>query len=316
MPGFRDTTALGKAIGKMRHIVQRHDSKSKKARIMEAIDDDPSLIDPVLTLIESGLVKQFAQKASAPRLPTCCNNAHLLPAKIVVPLLKEWTGWSATDWKNIKQKSEKGDLKPLAEVLFFYATAQKRDAPITEYDQATFLADMTLRYEACGKRLSDISQKSYVIDEHASGAYSLLTASGKNRLSTDETIFTTIVHKASGIKKDIPAGQSVDGKWEFRQNFRERETELVSDASAIIVYKLFAGTDEKVAAGRAAMAKAKGAKKADEEERRILQVAGANGCESDECEPPPTAKKTKASARTSLLGGFRASPAQKRRRLH
>lgn len=105
------------------------------------------------------------------------------------------------------------------------------------------------------------------------------------------------------------------------QNFRERETELVSDASAIIVYKLFAGTDawdfdEKVAAGRAAMAKAKGAKKADEEERRILQVAGANGCESDECEPPPTAKKTKASARTSLLGGFRASPAQKRRRLH
>lgn len=321
MAGFRDTTSLGKAIGKMRNIVQRHDNKSKKARILECIEDDPSLIDPMLTLLESGLVKQFAEKASAPRLPTCCNKVHLLPAKILVPLLKEWTGWSATDWKNIKDKSEKHDLKPLAEVLFCYATAQKRDTPITEYDQATFMDDMRLRYDACGKRLSNLSQKAYVIDEHASGAYALLTASGNTRLSAEETHYTTIWHKASDIKKEIPTGQTVDGKWEFRKNFRERETELVSDASAIIVYKLFAGTDawnfdEKVASTRAAAAKVKATKTAEQEERKMLQAGNANLDADDEVQTPQTTRQKRGAARTSLLGGFKPSPAQKRRRLH
>lgn len=54
----------------MRNIVGGHDVKSKKGRIIEVLDNDPPLVDPMLSLLESGLVKHFAEKASKPRLPT------------------------------------------------------------------------------------------------------------------------------------------------------------------------------------------------------------------------------------------------------
>lgn len=247
----------------------------------------------------------------------------MLPARIVVPLLKKWTGWSAANWKNIKTTtSEKGDLKLLAEILFCFAMAQRRDTPITEYDKDTFMGDMTSHYEACGQRLPQVSLKACLLDEHLSGAYALLTVSGKARLSNEESHVTTIVHKASGITKDIPPGQAVDGKCEFKRNFRERETELASDASAIIVHKLFAGFeawdfDEKTSVKRAVVAKARAAKTAEAEEREMLKEADSDSDENCDAIVPVSAKrKAGGRPRGGLLGAFRGSPAQKRRKLH
>lgn len=175
--------SLGKAL-------EDREVKQQRAKIMDILNKDSSLVAATLRLLESGSVQKMASRCVEREIPESSNRIYLLSKKFMTKAVVEMSGGLYT--YDMFKKWEAEDDQIVMH-LFLFALGEKRESTVTPTPmlETHYIVRLKLRARALGDRLKSLAIHADRIQWEECGVY---------KVTSNEDGMQKIQHKLSGVE--------------------------------------------------------------------------------------------------------------------